>query len=195
MIDLVNALLNVSRIELGAFTIQTSEKNPGAVVQSVLDELKLIIDKKQIKLKTIFLKNNIVLMLDEPLFRMIIDNLVVNAINYATQGGEIKVECKQVKKGQTFAGKILEENYFVVVVSDNGCGIPQGQQSKMFTKFFRADNAREKHTDGTGLGLYIVKSILDHSGGSIWFTSRENKGSVFYVAIPITGMRVKDGGK
>jgi signal transduction histidine kinase len=96
-----------------------------------------------------------------------------------------------VNKGQLFEGKLLGDNYFVVIVSDNGYGIPQKDQSKVFEKFFRADNAREKLTDGTGLGLYLVKSILDHSGGLIWFSSRENEGSVFYVAIPITGMKDK----
>jgi signal transduction histidine kinase len=81
----------------------------------------------------------------------------------------------------------------VTSVTDNGFGIPEAQQAMMFTKFFRADNARVKHTDGTGLGLYIIKSILEHSGGSIWYSSEENKGSIFYLAIPMTGMRAKVG--
>ena len=195
MIDLVNALLNVSRIEMGVFTIQVKENDPCIVVQNIVDELKPVIDKKQLKLKTISLEKNIVLMIDEPLFRMVINNLVINAVHYTAEGGEIRVECKVVNKGQALGEKLQKENCFVVVVSDTGYGIPQGQQSKIFTKLFRADNAREKHTDGTGLGLYIVKSILDHSGGLIWFTSRENEGSVFYVAIPMTGMKAKAGEK
>ena len=195
MIDLVNALLNVSRIELGAFTIRVNEKNVCAIVRSILDELKSVIDKKQLKLKMISRDMNAMLMLDETLFRIVINNLITNAIRYTAKGGEIRVECKVVNKGQTLGGNLLKESCFVVVVSDTGYGIPRGEQSKVFTKFFRADNAREKITDGTGLGLYIVKSILDHSGGLIWFTSRENKGSVFYAAIPMTGMRMKAGEK
>ena len=195
MIDLVNALLNVSRIELGAFTIRVNEKNVCAIVQSILDELKSVIDKKQLKLKMISRDMNAMLMLDETLFRIVINNLITNAIRYTAKGGEIRVECKVVNKGQTLGGNLLKESCFVVVVSDTGYGIPRGEQSKVFTKFFRADNAREKITDGTGLGLYIVKSILDHSGGLIWFTSRENEGSVFYAAIPMTGMRMKAGKK
>ena len=193
MIDLTNALLNVSRIELGAFTIQVQKKNACAIVQSVLDELEPITKGEQPKLKTIFPEQNIMLMLDEPLFRMIITNLVTNAIHYTASEGEIVVECKTINKGETVGGKLLKENYFVVVISDTGYGIPQVQQNKVFTKFFRADNAREKHVNGTGLGLYIAKSIMDHSGGLIWFMSRENKGSVFYAAIPMTGMRTKVG--
>jgi PAS domain S-box-containing protein len=195
MIDLVNALLNVSRIELGAFIIQVNEKDAGCIVQSIIDELKSVIDKKQLKFKIISPKKNIMLMLDEPLFRIIISNLIINAVNYTEQGGEIQLEYKIMDKGQMLGEKLLEENYFTVIISDKGYGIPQYQQDKVFTKFFRGDNAREKHTDGTGLGLYIVKSILDNSGGLIWFVSNENKGSTFYIAIPMAGMKVKTGGK
>ena len=195
MIDLVNALLNVSRIEMGVFTIKVGENDPCIIVQNIVGELKPLIDKKQLKLKTIFLEKSIALMIDEPLFRMVINNLIINAVHYTEEGGEIRVECMMVNKGQILGGKFPKENCFVVAVSDTGHGIPQEQQSKVFTKLFRADNVREKHTDGTGLGLYIAKSILDHSGGSIWFTSRENEGSAFYVAIPMLGMKVKAGEK
>ncbi|MDO8512875.1 MAG: PAS domain-containing sensor histidine kinase [bacterium] len=195
MIDLINALLNVSRIELGAFTIQAKEKDAYATVQSILDELKYAVDKKQLKLKIIPPEKQILLMLDESLFRMVMNNIVTNAIHYTAEGGEIRVECKVMNKGQFLGEKLLEEDYFVVIVADTGYGIPQKDQNKLFTKFFRADNAREKSSDGTGLGLYIAKSILEQSSGLIWFTSRVNKGSEFYVAIPIAGMRAKDGKK
>ena len=115
----------------------------------------------------------------------------MNAVNYTQEGGRINVTCKQVNKGQMLGKKLFRENTFVISVVDNGCGIPKNQQAKLFTKFFRADNAREKHPNGTGLGLYIIKSILDNAGGSIWFSSKENKGTTFYVAIPMTGMKTR----
>jgi len=92
-------------------------------------------------------------------------------------------------KGQLLGGKLLEKDYFVVMISDNGCGIPKDDQHKVFTRFFRADNAKKIRADGTGLGLYLVKSILEHSSGCVWFTSREQEGSEFYVAIPMSGMK------
>lgn len=195
MIDMINTLLNVSRIELGAFTIEASEKDVCAIMQSIFSELKLIINNKHIKLKTIFPEKNIKLILDESLFRMVINNIIINAIHYTTEGGDILVECRVVNNGEILEGKLLEEDSFVVIISDAGYGIPKIQQDKIFTKFFRANNIKEKDTDGTGLGLYISKSILEYSGGLIWFTSRENEGSVFCVAIPITGMKVKAGKK
>lgn len=194
-IELVNALLNVSRIEMGAFTIQLTEKNICAVVQSVLSKLKSVIDKKQLKLEEVYLEKNTAVLIDEPMFRMVVSNLVVNAVNYTADGGALHVECKEAGKGQALGGKFLAENSFVVVVSDTGYGIPKLQQDELFTKFFRADNVREKHPDGTGLGLYIAKSILGNSGGSIWFNSEENKGTTFYVAIPMTGMKAEMGKK
>ncbi|MEA2715269.1 MAG: two-component system, OmpR family, phosphate regulon sensor histidine kinase PhoR [Candidatus Parcubacteria bacterium] len=192
MIELVNALLNVSRIELGAFTINVEEKNVCAIIQNILDELQPIIDKKRLQLKTLFPVKNILLMLDEPLFRIVINNLVTNAIFFTAEGGEIQVECEVVEKGQSIGERLLRENSFVVVISDTGLGIPQKDQDKLFTKFFRADNARNQSPSGTGLGLYIVKSVLDHSGGLIWFISKAAEGTAFYVAIPMTGMRVID---
>ena len=190
MIDLVNALLRVSRIELGAFKITVKEKDPCVLVENILDESKYVIDKKKLKLKVVSSMPCTTLMIDEHMFRMVITNLITNAIQYTKEGGEIRVECKVLQKGHILGKKLLEEDSFVVIVSDTGYGIPLKAQSKVFTKFFRADNARQKHTDGTGLGLYIVKSTIEYSGGHIWFTSRQNKGSEFYVAIPLTGMRV-----
>ena len=194
-IEMVNALLNVSRIEMGGFTIQLSEKNICGVVRSVIYELKYAIDNKHLQLEVVCPKKNITAPIDEALFRMVLNNLVMNAVSYTADGGVICVECKEFSKGETLGEKLLTENSFAVVVCDAGMGIPKLQQDKLFTKFFRADNAREKQPDGTGLGLYIAKSILDNSGGSIWFASEENKGTAFYVAIPMTGMKARIGRK
>ena len=79
------------------------------------------------------------------------------------------------------------------MVSDTGYGIPKEAQQKIYTKLFRADNVREKDTDGTGLGLYIIKSILDNSGGKISFESEQDKGTTFQVKFPLTGMHKKEG--
>jgi signal transduction histidine kinase len=193
MIDLVNALLDMSRIELGAFELRTTKKDVCEVIRSIIDESRSIIDQKHLRLRIAPLGKKVELMLDETLFRTIINSLITNAITYTPAGGEIEVTCRMVDKGQKIGGNDIVETSFVVIISDTGYGIPQSQQDKVFNRFFRADNAREKNANGTGLGLYIVKSVLDRSNGLIWFSSRENKGSMFYVAIPLTGMRAKAG--
>jgi two-component system sensor histidine kinase VicK len=88
-----------------------------------------------------------------------------------------------------------DEKYVMISVADTGYGIPKSQEGKIFSKLFRADNVREKETDGTGLGLYLVKSIVEASGGAVWFVSEENKGTTFYIIIPLSGMRAKEGQK
>ena len=87
------------------------------------------------------------------------------------------------------------EDDLLIQITDNGMGIPKAQQSRMFEKLFRADNVREKDTEGTGLGLYIIKSILDNTDGKIWFESVEGKGTTFSFTIPLSGMKKKKGNK
>jgi signal transduction histidine kinase len=78
-------------------------------------------------------------------------------------------------------------------VADTGYGIPAAQQAKIFGRMFRADNAKVMRSGGSGLGLYVVKSILDQAGWGIRFESQEEKGTTFYVDIPLTGMARRDG--
>ena len=78
-------------------------------------------------------------------------------------------------------------------ISDTGNGIPQAEQSRMFTKFFRASNAKDGKIEGTGLGLYLVKSVIEQAGGKTWFESKENVGTTFFIKIPLEGMKRRDG--
>jgi two-component system sensor histidine kinase VicK len=85
--------------------------------------------------------------------------------------------------------------HVLITVHDDGIGIPTDTQARIFEKLFRADNAIKTNTEGTGLGLYVAKMIMEASGGKIWFTSSEAKGTTFYVAIPENGMRAQTGEK
>ncbi len=94
-------------------------------------------------------------------------------IKYSKQDGKIEVCC--TKDGAEV----------VFFVRDNGIGIPQKQQKRLFEKFFRADNAVLSETDGTDLGLYIAKAIVEAHNGKVWFDSAENKGTTFYIKLPL----------
>lgn len=184
MIALVSALLDVSRIELGTFAVDPVKVGVEQFIDNVIEEMKTVIEKRKIKFSKHFdpnLPNKI--LLDERLFKIIIQNLLSNAFKYTAPGGSVALSVE--KKDENMS----------ISISDTGCGIPFNQQSQIYTKLFRADNAKQIDTDGTGLGLYLVKSILDAVGGSIRFDSVENRGSTFVVNLPLSGMRAKEGTK
>ena len=79
-------------------------------------------------------------------------------------------------------------------VKDSGIGIPENQQSQVFEKFFRADNAIKEIPEGSGLGLALVKSLVEGWGGKVWFESKEGAGTIFYFTVPIEGGKRKEGG-
>jgi PAS domain S-box-containing protein len=183
MVNLVNALLNVSRLELGTFAIEPEPTNISALVESIINEQKLSVNEKKLSLSTTFAKDIPVIESDPKLLRLVFQNLLSNAIKYSPIKGKIEISVSLKGKDVLFA------------ISDNGIGIPESQAKEIFTKLYRADNARKKDAEGTGLGLYIAKSIIDHAGGKIWFDSVEGRGSTFYVALPLTGMKKKAGTK
>ena len=183
MIDLVNALLNVSRIDMGTFAIDPKPTDFVEISESVVGELAMQIKEKNIKFTAKYGKNIPQIQADPKLVRIIIQNLLSNAVKYTPTGGKVGINISK------------EEENISLKISDTGYGIPVEAQNNIFKKLFRADNVRAKEVDGTGLGLYVVKSIVDQSGGKIWFESAENKGTVFYVTIPLVGMQKKEGTK
>ncbi len=195
MIDLVNALLNVSRLDLGTFMIDTAPTNIVAVTKSVVEELKPEITHKKLKVEEHYGENVPEFQADEKLLRIIIQNLLSNAVKYTNDAGSIWVDLKVVPQGGKVGSVDVVFESIALSVSDSGIGIPTEQKSKIFSKLFRADNAREAETEGTGLGLYIIKSIIDQSGGVVWFDSETGKGTTFYVTFPVSGMKKKEGTK
>jgi two-component system sensor histidine kinase VicK len=114
------------------------------------------------------------MMIDPDLVRHVYMNLLNNAVRYTNDQGKIEVNLT-VKDGE-----------LISKISDNGIGIPKVEQSRIFEKFFRANNALKKETDGSGLGLYLAKTVIESSGGKIWFESKENEGTTFWFSLPIT---------
>ena len=194
MIELVNTLLDVSRLELGTFKMEPKPTDVVALAESVVDEQQPKIERKKLIITKSFDKNVPTFSTDPKFLHMVFQNLLANAVEYTPEGGKIE-----------FGISLDKEKQILITVSDTGYGIPKNQQDKIFTKLFRADNVREKDTDGTGLGLYIVKSIIEQSGGKIWFESsartaegvqsggEENKGSTFFVTLPLCGMKGEKG--
>jgi PAS domain S-box-containing protein len=195
MVVLVNDLLNVSRLELGTFVVESEPTDVIKLVQSVVNEQKTQINERRIQLLSSFEKDIPLMQVDPKLLRMVFQNLLSNAVKYTPDKGRVSINLRLIKRGESIDKQKINKDSIAFVVSDTGYGIPKNQQDKIFTKLFRADNVREKDTEGTGLGLYIVKSIIDHASGMIWFESEENKGTTFYVILPLAGMKKKEGTK
>jgi PAS domain S-box-containing protein len=183
MIDLVNSLLNVSRIDMGTFAVEPTPTDIKEITQSVLKELFVKIEESKLKVTEFYQEKLPKINADPKLIRIIIQNLLSNAVKYTHEGDEVSVSLT------------VDDKNMLIKVSDTGIGIPKSVQDKMFTKLFRADNARVAESEGTGLGLYIIKSIVERSGGKTWFISEENKGSTFFVEIPLSGMTPVSGAK
>ncbi len=174
MVEMVNDLLNVSRLDLGTLAVQLV---PVDLKSFIEDELKAnlptIEDKKMIINSTVSdgLKG---VETDIKMLKMLLQNLITNAIKYTPSGG--KVDIKVIPSGK---------KEFTLSVADNGYGIPKASQEKIFTKLYRAENVMAKEITGTGLGLYMVKSIVEKLQGKIWFESEVDKGTTFFVSFPI----------
>lgn len=174
MITLINDLLNVSRIEEGRFQYRFVHMSVEEVIDSVFQEMKTLIGKKNIKFE--YSKPEVSLPkvnIDPQKIRLVIQNLLDNAIKFTPAGGKIKAEA------------ISEGNNVKFAITDSGVGIPANQHHRIFTKFFRADNVIRMQTDGSGLGLFIVKNIIDNHQGKIWFASTEGKGTTVYFTLPV----------
>jgi signal transduction histidine kinase len=172
MINLINAFLDVSKIEQGTFLEEIKNVNLPEIADSVLEEQKPRIQQKELRIIREYEKNMPLVKMDAKLAKIIFQNLVTNAIQYTQPKGEIHVSIKP-------AGKKVE-----ISVKDTGLGIPYSQQAEIFKKLFRGQNIK-KETKGSGLGLYIVKTLLDRINGKIWFESKEGKGTTFFVSLPV----------
>lgn len=169
MLELVGGFLDVTRMATSGFAIEKGKVNLVESCNLVIDELVGQISEKKIKIIKRFDKKLPSLDIGEKTARIIFQNLLANAIKYSPENAKVEISIINVPKG------------IQISIRDYGFGIPDKAKDFIFTKLFRADNAKEKEPSGTGLGLYLVKSMLDKVGGKIKFESKEGVGTTFYV--------------
>lgn len=167
MVYLISDLLNVSRLKTGKFVIEPTPVYLPDVVESEIAQLYETVKSRGLTMTYDKPKRFPTLNLDETKLRQVIMNFTDNAIYYTPSGGTILLDLKEVSGGVEFT------------VNDNGLGVPRQEQHNLFTKFYRAGNARKARPDGTGLGLFMAKKVIVASGGSLIFKSQEGKGSTF----------------
>lgn len=180
MIELVNTFLGVSRIQLGKLSVEVEVIDLEEVIQTVYDELRPQVAQRNLRFIVDLHKDTPTIKGDQKLLQVVFQNLIGNAVKYTPSNGFVSVETQPIYPAD---GLTVKEGV-LAVIRDTGYGIPKKQQDKIFTKLFRAQNAQRINTEGTGLGLYMVKSILNYCGGDVWFRSWPDKGTIFFVALP-----------
>lgn len=167
MVYLIADLLNVSRLRTGKFIIEPIASNLADVIKGEVSQLQDTAKSRGLTLTFDKPESFPTLMLDETKIRQVIMNFMDNAIYYTLTGGHITVELRE-------SGKTVE-----YIVHDDGIGVPKSEQHHLFTKFYRARNAKKARPDGTGLGLFMAKKVIIAQGGAVIFKSEEGKGSTF----------------
>ena len=182
MIRLVNELLDVARIEQNTFGMRQSEVALDRLLLDIIDEQQEGSHTKNVTLRFERPDKRLpTVLLDGDKIRIALTNIIDNAIKYSKPHGHIDIGVK------------WQASSVVITVADKGIGIPADQVRRLFTRFFRGSNAPAYHTDGSGLGLYIAKTIIEKQGGVISAQSEEGKGTTFTITLPTTGKKSRSG--
>lgn len=173
MKELVNNLLTVSRIEQGTLSSKKEEIFLEDLINDTIKHLTPFIKASNVEISFEVQKNLPKIYIDPNQIKLAIENLLDNAVRYTKDKGKIEIRTESRGKDVYFE------------IKDNGVGIPKDDQKFIFQKFFRSSNAVKHQTQGSGLGLYIVKSIIKKAGGKIGLVSIEGKGTTFWFTLPI----------
>lgn len=172
MVQLINDFLNVSRLQTGKFTINRQLVNLGDIIKEEVTLLRVVAEQRGIRLVT-KIDRSVVVNIDADKVRQVVMNMIDNAIYYSKPKMTVTVTLKKMGEDVEF------------IVKDHGIGVPEAEQSGLFSKFFRGSNARKRRPDGTGVGLFLAKKVVLEHDGEMIFSSVENKGSVFGFRLPL----------
>lgn len=175
VIDIVNDLLDVSELEEKDTHYEYAEGSVATILHDVIQKSTIDAEQKGVSLEYNEPTGDIPpVVMDKYKLPMVFQNIIDNAIKYSPKGSTVRVRL-EFRNQRNF-----------IAISDEGIGIAKKEQKKIFTKFFRATNAKEQENNGSGLGLYIVRNIVKKHKGQIWFDSPgRNKGTTFYITLPV----------
>ncbi len=175
LIKITDVFLNTTILDLEMFILSYKDFNVKELLEESIFSFKYIIEEKETNFN-INCDSSLKIKFDENVFKIIVKGLLSNALEYTEKGGVVNLSI--FKDGEEV----------VVIVSDNGCGIPENEQKKVFTKFYRSSLAKNIRAYGTGLDLYIIKSFVEKANGSIKIESPNpefNKGTMFTIKLPV----------
>ena len=178
---LVDSLLNVTRLESGRMAVEPVPTDLAGLAAEAVNEAGLAAGRKGQAISLNVAAGLAPINVDPRLIMEVMRNLLSNGVKYTPVGGKIAV------------GLAATASEIVVSVSDNGIGIPDADRKRIFQKFFRAGNISGLEADGTGLGLYFAKLVVEASGGRIWFEPAPAGGTTFLFALPLSGSQPRKG--
>ncbi|MEY3783852.1 MAG: hypothetical protein RLZZ230_174 [Candidatus Parcubacteria bacterium] len=165
-------MLDITKIEQGKLDMVHESASLLDIVRSITADLSGYSDKSNVSI-VLDIPENVYIHVDVSRARQALQNLIDNAIKYSKNPGRVEISCQ------------TNGNFVKVILKDDGIGIPDSEQPKIFSRFYRASNTADSNSGGSGLGLYIVRSIVSQLGGSIFFESKEGVGTTFNVTFPI----------
>lgn len=172
MVRIISDFLNVSRLQTGKFEISKNKDDLVKIVKNELSTLQEMANTRDVKLEFIHKIDKLEFEADFNKLRQVVMNMIDNAIYYSPANSKIEIVVDKDAENAIF------------MVSDQGIGVPKDQQDRLFSKFYRATNAKKKRPDGTGVGLYLANRVVEGHNGKMIFKSEEGKGSTFGFRIP-----------
>ncbi len=200
MLDLVNDLLDVAKLEAGKFQVMKKATDVLNLIKMRMESFESLAGENQLKLESKIDPNlPKVVTLDETKVGQVLNNLLSNAIKFTKPGGKITVSAFPLKTKEDMLNKVaslgmiwpglkevkFKDDVLVMAVSDTGVGIPEDESEKLFNKFTQLENSAGSEKKGTGLGLVISKGVVEAHGGVIGLCSELEKGTTFYFTIPL----------
>ncbi len=173
MVYLIGDFLNVSRLQTGKFMLEPTQVNLADLVKEEVEQLLATAARRQITLEYHAPSQFPEVVMDDGKMRQVVMNFIDNAVYYSRPNSTVMIEVTSGSRDITFA------------VHDTGIGVPVAERHHLFTKFYRASNARKVRPDGTGIGLYMAKKVITAHNGSVIFETKENKGSTFGFKLPL----------
>jgi len=175
LIAIVNDLLEVFSIEEGQYDFQFVPADLNKILSEICRRQAAEAEERKINLVFTTASSLPAIPLDEAKIKLALNAIIENGVRYTAAGGTVMVAAKVIGREA------------VVSVQDSGIGIPAAERDKIFTKFYRAENALRWNTEGNGLQLFVAKNIIDSHGGRVWFSAAPGQGTIFYIALPLAG--------
>ena len=167
---LIDNLLDASRLQASTFKLELSYVQVDKLAEKVMEEFRVQSNEHMFTLD--FPSDFPAVQGDTERLRQVLANLLSNAIKYSPRGGLIRT------------GGWADDDWIYVYVADEGIGIPQSEQEHIFERFYRVESPLSRRTEGTGLGLYLCKEVIEAHGGKIWVQSEPGKGAKFIFKLP-----------